>query len=318
MTSPPSPAGSRHVDLGSPPDLVDWERVNGSPRRDETNQAWEREIKDDECMRDAPPPPPPRSRTNSVSDGAAAPREAVELCGIAMLLQHIMTNPPPGAEPEHLAAFWAEPDVPAPAGAAPSPDVGELHDFMFRLFTITGHTPECSVLAFMLILRMLSFHPHLRITPRNCKRLLLCGVMVAQKNHDDAPLRNVDFATAWGHVLPGERPVSVERVGEMERVLLDALGFDLYVPRDQYERTIAELHGVVASHGAGVPDLPAMLRRHAEFLLSPPVVLPWAAPPPRTEPPPPPRTRHRSLPVERRNPVSSEHSRDSSPPQNSN
>ena len=313
MTSPPSPAASRHVDLGSPPDLVDWEKVNGSPRRDETNQAWEREIKDDECMRDAPPPPPPRSRTNSVSDGAAAPREAVELCGIAMLLQHIMTNPPPGAEPAHLAAFWAEPDAPA---AAPSLDVGELHDFMFRLFAITGHTPECSVLAFMFILRLLSFHPHLRITPRNCKRLLLCGVMVAQKNHDDAPLRNVDFATAWGHVLPGERPVSVERVGEMERVLLDALGFDLYVPRDQYEATIAELHGVVASHGAGVPDLPAMLRRHAEFLASPPVVLPWAAPPPRTEPPPPPRTRHRSLPVERRNPVSSEPSR-AGTPQNS-
>ena len=303
MTSPPSPAES----LGSPPDITDWEKLNPRPRRDETNQAWEREIKDDECMRDAPQPP--RSRTISVSDGAAAPREAVELCGIAMLLQHIMTNPPPGAEPAHLAAFWAEPDVPAP-------DVGELHDFMFRLFTITGHTPECSVLAFMFILRLLSFHPHLQITPRNCKRLLLCGVMVAQKNHDDAPLRNVDFATAWGHVLPGERPVSVERVGEMERVLLDALGFDLYVPRDQYERTIAELHGVVASHGAGVPDLPAMLRRHAEFLASPPAVLPWATPP-RTEPPPPPRTRHRSLPVERRNPVSSEHSRDSSPPRNS-
>ena len=187
MTSPPSPAGSRHVDLGSPPDLVDWEKVNGSPRRDETNQAWEREIKDDECMRDAPPPP--RSRTNSVSDGAAAPREAVELCGVAMLLQHIMTNPPPGAEPEHLAAFWAEPDVPAP------PDVGELHDFLFRLFATTGHTPECSVLSFMYVLRLFSYHPHLRITPRNCKRLLLCSVMVAQKNHDDAPLRNVDFAT---------------------------------------------------------------------------------------------------------------------------
>jgi len=266
-------------------------------------------------MRDAPPPPP-RSRTNSVSDGAAPPREAVELCGVAMLLQHIMTNPPPGAEPAHLAAFWAEPDVPAPASAAPSPDVGELHDFLFRLFATCLYTPECSVLAFMFILRLLSFHPHLRITPRNCKRLLLCGVMVAQKNHDDAPLRNVDFATAWGHVLPGERPVSVERIGEMERAFLDALGFDLYVQKDQYEACIAELHGVVASHGAGVPGLPAMLRRHAEFLASPPAVLPWATPP-RTVPPPPPRTRHRSLPVERRNPVSSEHSRDSSPPQNS-
>ena len=106
----------------------------------------------------------------------------------------------------------------------------------------------------------------------------------------------------------------------MEHVLLNGVGFDLYVPRDQYEATIAELHGVVASHGAGVPGLPAMLRRHAEFLASPAAVLPWAAPP-RTAPPPPPRTRHRSLPVERRNPVSSEHSRvgtpHSSPPRNS-
>ena len=66
-------------------DVTNWEKLN-PPRRgsvDETNQAWEREIKDDERMRDAPPPPP-RSRTNSVSDGAAAPREAVELCGICM------------------------------------------------------------------------------------------------------------------------------------------------------------------------------------------------------------------------------------------
>ena len=294
-------------------DLTQWEKLNPRRGKDETNQAWERELEDDERMRDAPPPPP-RSRTNSVSDGDAAPREAVELCGICMLIEHMMANSPPGAtEPQELSAFWATTDAMA---GEPIVGTAELHDFLFRLFATTGHTPECSVLAFMFILRLLSFHPHLRITPRNCKRLLLCGVMVAQKNHDDAPLRNVDFATAWGHVLPGERPVSVERVGEMERVLLDALGFDLYVPRDQYEATIAELHGVVASHGAGVPGLPAMLRRHAEFLASPPVALPWA-PPPRTVPPPPPRTRHRSLPVERRNPVSSEHSRDSSPPRNS-
>ena len=83
--------------------------------------------------------------------------------------------------------------------------------------------------------------------------------MVAQKIHDDTPLRNVDFAVAWGRVrlgvrrccgaftpstrhsdrverprcsaqvLPGERPVPVERVNAMERVFLGALGFDLYV-----------------------------------------------------------------------------------------
>ena len=281
MTSPPSPAESRHVDLGSPPDLVDWEKENGSPRRDETNQAWEREIKDDECMRDAPPPPPPHSRTNSVSDGAAAPREAVELCGICMLVEHMMANPPPGAaEPQELSAFWATTD--AMAGAVPGvplPNVAELHDFLFRLFATTGHTPECSVLAFMYILRLCSYHPHLRMTPRNCKRLLLCSVMVAQKNHDDAPLRNVDFATAWGHVLPGERPVSPERINAMEHVLLNAVGFDLYVPQDQYEACVAELHGVVRSHAANVHDLPVLLQRHAEFLTTQAARLPWTTPP---------------------------------------
>ena len=71
---------------------------------------------------------------------------------------------------------------------------------MFRLFATCMYTPECSVLAFMYVLRLLSYHPHLRVTPRNCQRLLLCSVMVAQKIHDDTPLRNVDFAVAWGRV----------------------------------------------------------------------------------------------------------------------
>ena len=230
-------------------DITNWEKLN-PPRRgsvDETNQAWERELEDDERMRDAPPPPP-RSRTNSLSnssDGDAAPREAVELCGICMLIEHMMANPPPAAtEPQELSAFWATTDALA---GEPMVGTAELHDFLFRLFATTGHTPECSVLALMYILRLCSYHPHLRMTPRNCKRLLLCSVMVAQKNHDDAPLRNVDFATAWGHVLPGERPVSPERINTMEHVLLNALGFDLYVPQDQYAACVAELRGVVSS-----------------------------------------------------------------------
>ena len=269
-------------------DITNWEKLN-PPRRgsvDETNQAWERELEDDKCMRDAPPPPP-RSRTNSLSthssDGDAPPREAVELCGICMLIEHMMANPPPGAaEPQQLSAFWATTD--AMAGAVPtvpSPNVAELHDFLFRLFATTGHTPECSVLSFMYILRLFSYHAHLRITPRNCKRLLLCSVMVAQKNHDDAPLRNVDFATAWGHVLPGERPVSPERINAMEHVLLNGLGFDLYVPQDQYEACVAELRGLVRSHGAGVQDLAVLLQRHAEFLTTQAAHLPWTTPPQR-------------------------------------
>ena len=147
------------------------------------------------------------------------------------------------------------------------------------------YTPECSVLAFMYVLRLLSYHPHLRVTPRNCQRLLLCSVMVAQKIHDDTPLRNVDFAVAWGRVLPGERPVPVERVNAMERVFLGALGFDLYVPRDQYEACVSELHGVVRHHSATSPRLPLLLEKHAAFMTGPNRArFPWIAPPPPRRP----------------------------------
>ena len=86
-------------------------------------------------------------------------------------------------------------------------------------------------------------------------------------------------ATAWGHVLPGERPVSPERINAMEHILLNAVGFDLYVPQDQYEDCVAELCGVVRSHAANVHDLPVLLQRHAEFLTTQAARLPWTTPP---------------------------------------
>ena len=97
--------------------------------------------------------------------------------------------------------------------------------------------------------------------------------------------RNVDFAVAWGRVLPGERPVPVERVNAMERVFLGALGFDLYVPRDQYEACVSELHGVVRHHSATSPRLPLLLEKHAAFMTGPNRArFPWIAPPPPRRP----------------------------------
>ena len=55
------------------------------------------------------------------------------------------------------------------------------HEGAVKFLFSHRYTPECSVLAFMYVLRLLSYHPHLRVTPRNCQRLLLCSVMVAQK-----------------------------------------------------------------------------------------------------------------------------------------
>ena len=95
------------------------------------------------------------------------------------------------------------------------------------------------------------------------------------------PKFNSTQATAWGHVLPGERPVSPERINAMEHVLLNAVGFDLYVPQDQYEDCVAELCGVVRSHAAATPSLPVLLQRHAQFLATQAAHLPWTTPPQR-------------------------------------
>jgi len=268
--------------------LDQWERKNSKAKSEsKTVDDWEREIADDEVMRDASPPPPPERPVVS-DDGEPLPApllpgqvEALETVGICMLVEYMLA--PPGAEePQQLRAFW--PDASA-ATPVPAQNTEVLHDFMFRLFATCMYTPECSVLAFMYVLRLLSYHPHLRVTPRNCQRLLLCSVMVAQKIHDDTPLRNVDFAVAWGRVLPGERPVPVERVNAMERVFLGALGFDLYVPRDQYEACVSELHGVVRHHSATSPRLPLLLEKHAAFMTGPNRArFPWIAPPPPRRP----------------------------------
>ena len=276
--------------------LDQWERKNKRSNAVADPTGWEAEIEDDEVMEDAPPPaapapapapappaPPPPAEQPAPPPAdplLLGPSEALDTVGICMLVEYMLA--PPGAEePQQLRAFW--PDASSATAVPTTPNTEALHDFLFRLFATCMYTPECSVLAFMYVLRLLSYHPHLKVTPRNCQRLLLCSVIVAQKIHDDSPLRNVDFAVAWGRVLPGERPVPVERVNAMERVFLGALGFDLYVPRDQYDACVSELHGVVRHHAASSPRLPLLLDKHAAFMTGPNQArFPWvAAPPPR-------------------------------------
>jgi len=124
---------------------------------------------------------------------------------------------------------------------APHLGLPQLHDFVFQMFALCMFTPECTVIALMLVIRILSYHPHLRVTSRNCKRLLLCAMMIAQKYWDDTPLRNVDFSVAWSRVQPAERPCPIDRINAMECVFLGALGFDLYIPEVKYVACIEEL-----------------------------------------------------------------------------
>lgn len=243
-------------------------------------------------MADGPPAGAETPRTIVVAPrpdaGPPVPEDAVVLLGVCLLVE-FMLAPPEAAEPPQLRAFWADVGV---LHAAPPLALPQLHDFVFRMFSLCMFTPECTVIALMLVIRVLSYHPHLRLTGRNCKRLLLCAMMVAQKYWDDTPLRNVDFATAWSRarrprhpprtresgarsrprpaqVQPEERPCGIDRINAMECIFLGALGFDLYVPEHKYAACVAELIAVVDMHRDDDARLGAMLDTHVTFLNGP-------------------------------------------------
>ena len=100
--------------------LDQWERKNSKAKSEsKTVDDWEREIADDEVMRDASPPPPPeRPVVSDDSEPLPAPLlpgqvEALETVGICMLVEYMLA--PPGAEePQQLRAFWPDASAATP------------------------------------------------------------------------------------------------------------------------------------------------------------------------------------------------------------
>ena len=93
--------------------LDQWERKNSKAKGQQTVDDWEREIADDEVMRDASPPPAPPSQPVVSDDSVELPAplsgqvEALETVGICMLVEYMLA--PPGAEePQQLRAFWPD------------------------------------------------------------------------------------------------------------------------------------------------------------------------------------------------------------------
>ena len=100
--------------------LDQWERKNSKAKGQQTVDDWEREIADDEVMRDASPPPAPPSQPVVSDDSVELPApllpgqvEALETVGIYMLVEYMLA--PPGAEePQQLRAFWPDASAATP------------------------------------------------------------------------------------------------------------------------------------------------------------------------------------------------------------
>ena len=101
--------------------LDQWERKNSKAKSEsKTVDDWERDLENDEVMRDASPPPAPPSQPVVSDDSEPLPApllpgqvEALETVGICMLVEYMLA--PPGAEePQQLRAFWPDASAATP------------------------------------------------------------------------------------------------------------------------------------------------------------------------------------------------------------
>jgi hypothetical protein len=78
-----------------------------------------------------------------------------------------------------------------------------IFHFMKESFTLALWSPECNIIALVLITRLVG-STEVTLNYNNWDKILLCALLLAQKLWDDTPLANVDFPAIWQNVYPQE------------------------------------------------------------------------------------------------------------------
>jgi hypothetical protein len=123
------------------------------------------------------------------------------------------------------------------------------------VFKIAQWSPECNILALVLISRLVVttdvvFHEG------NWDILLLCSLLIAQKIWDDSAIGNIDIPAIWEMIYPDRATMSVKVVNKMERSFLSKLSYNVHVSQSTYTECYFELRDLVGGAAAGLPAAP--------------------------------------------------------------
>lgn len=169
------------------------------------------------------------------------------MAGIAALLEFMMRakkEEEVSTRPLPLEAF--EDSVSA------EPDLATIRSFLRDMAKICRYTPECNVIALILLIRFFAYQTSLKLTDKTWRRYLLTALMISQKYWDDRCLRNIDFTVAWRCALPGQT-LDLRAVNDMEKFFLSGIGYDLYIQPDKYAACLAEVRSIVRSARPAAP-----------------------------------------------------------------
>ena len=118
-----------------------------------------------------------------------------------------------------------------------------MFKFLKDVYTIARWTPECNVLALVLLMRLLD-SSDIRMHAGNWDILVLSSLMISQKIWDDIALSNVDVPEIWRRVYPGRERINLTVVNKLERAFLEALHFDVFVSNATYSAVYFEVHAI--------------------------------------------------------------------------
>jgi hypothetical protein len=126
-----------------------------------------------------------------------------------------------------------------------------IYSFMKEAFIIAQWSPECNIIAMVLISRMCA-STDVSLNLNNWDKILLCALLVAQKIWDDVALSNNDFPLLWQQAFPGNTglEINLADVNRMERTFLEVMHYDVNVTRSTYTQFYFELNALTASLGA--------------------------------------------------------------------
>jgi hypothetical protein len=159
------------------------------------------------------------------------------LLSVGLLLEQMIEDPPDGED-----LFNPPPRLKSRRASTRSADRCSARDvfrFMKESFQLALWSPECNIIALVLITRLVA-STEVVLNRNNWDKILMCSLMLAQKIWDDTPLSNVDFPAIWQNVYPDE-VIDVAVVNRMEKLFLSLLSYDVHVSRTTYTQFYFEL-----------------------------------------------------------------------------
>jgi len=119
------------------------------------------------------------------------------------------------------------------AGQVPAADT--ILRFISWIFQSSKYSPQCNILAFIYIKRIIRIRPMLSFS--NWRGIWLGAIMLAQKLHDDIPLRTSSFTT----ILPG---VAKEALKTIELRVFELVDHKLRVKPSAFAKFYFELRAI--------------------------------------------------------------------------